>query len=188
MNFNAVLSVSNISDESDLGVEPVTLAEVKNYLRLEGFIDTDESTSDDLSDFEFDDILIEDVIMPGARQMMERMTGLSLIPKTLEAIITNLCSMIEIPQGPVREVTELSDEGGTEIVSYTLIGNKFLKSPTYANMTITYEAGYITLPAAIKLDLLRIIAYMYENRGDDASIDSFTAQIASKYSRNSPIS
>lgn len=190
-NYNAVVSVQDVTDDSDVGNEPVTLQEVKDYLRLEGFVDTDESTADDLSDFDFDDDLIEDIIIPGARQKIEEQAGLSLIPKTMEAVLTNLCGMIEIPFGPVRSVTSLFDSETTEILSpsYTVVGNtwKFLKYPCQKEMVITYEAGYETLPAALKLDLLRLCAYMYENRGDDPAIDKFSSQIASKYSRNTPI-
>lgn len=191
-NYNAVVSVENISDESDLGTEPVTLQEVKDYLRLEGFIDTDESTADSLSDFDFDDNLIENDIIPAARQMMEQVAGISMIPKTLEAVLTNMCGMIEIPFGPVRSIVSLyQDDGTTEVLAanYNLVGNtwKYLKDPTYKNMILRYEAGYITLPKALKLDLLRLIAYMYENRGEDQAIEKFGFQLASKYSRNTPI-
>lgn len=186
MNYNAVLSVENITDASDVGNEPVTLSEVKEYLRLEGYIDTDESTADTLSDFDFDDDLINDMIT-ASRQMMERHTNLSLIPKRLEVVVTNLCGMIELPYGPVDDIVSLYDEEGDEIEAddYTIIGNtwKFLKEPCYENMTITYDAGYVTLPASMKLDLLRLIAYMYENRGDDPAIDRFSFQIAIKYAR-----
>lgn len=196
-NYNAVVSVQDVTDESDIGNEPVTLQEVKDYLRLEGFVDVDASTADDLSDFDFDDDLIEDIIIPGARQLMEEKAGISLIPKTLEAILTNLCGMIEIPFGPVRSVTSLFDSETTEILAanYTVVGNhwKYLKHPCYKHLKITYEAGYLAgvgqwkLPAALKLDLLRLCAYMYENRGDDPAIEKFSSQIISKYSRNTPI-
>lgn len=190
MNYNAVVSVEDITDESDLS-EPVTLQEVKDYIRLEGFVDIDESTADELSDFDFDDDLIEGIIIPGARQLIEETAGISLIPKTLEAVITNLCGMIEIPYGPNVVVSELLDCEGVEIESdnYRVVGNKWknLQWPCYKHMKITYEAGYTTLPAALKLDLLRLCAYMYENRGDDPTIQKFASQISSKYSRNTGI-
>ena len=187
MASNFYYDAENITDGSDLGTEPVTLQEVKDYLRLEGYTDTDESTSTNLSDFDYDDNLIEDDIIPGARQLMERITGVSMIPKTLRRSITNGSGNMEIPDGPVRSIVSLYDSNDVEILaaSYKLTAGPFkrLISPTYCNMTITYEAGYITLPKALKLDLLRLIAYMYENRGDDASIQKFAFQISSKYIR-----
>jgi uncharacterized phiE125 gp8 family phage protein len=186
--MNYYLDPENLTDESDLGNEPVTLQEVKDYLRLEGYIDDDESTSDSLSDFDFDDSLIEDIIIPGARQSMEKGTGLSLIPKTLRVTMYNSSGNMEIPFGPVRSIVSLYDSNSTEILDtvYTTNGGAFLRLgyPKYKGMVLTYEAGYITLPKALKLDLLRVIAYMYENRGDDPSIEKYISQISSKYIRD----
>ena len=163
---------------------------MKDYLRLEGFVDVDESTADDLSDFDFDDRLIAEMIK-GSRELIEEKAGISLIRKTLEAVLTNLCGMIEIPFGPVVSVTSLFDSETTEILStnYKVVGNhwKYLKYPCQKHLTITYEAGYENLPMAFKMDIMKLGAYMYKNRGDDPSIDKFSSQIASKYSRNTPI-
>ena len=191
MNYNAVISVEDITDESTGDFEePVSIEEVKDYLRLEGFIDIDESTADDLSDFDFDNRLLAEIIK-ASRQMIEETAGISILPKTLEAVITNGCGMIEIPFGPVREVTELLDCEGTEIESdnYRVVGNKWknLQWPCYKNMKITYETGYEKLPMGLKLDVMRLAAYMYENRGDDPTIQKFASQISSKYSRNTGI-
>lgn len=183
MKYNAVLSVL----ESGLGAEPITGTELKNYLRLEGFTDSDESTSESLSDFDFDDSLITDIIT-AARQAMEKGTGISLVTKTIAAAITNLRGRIEIPYGPVGTISSLVDSDGDAIVTddYTVVGNewKFLVSPCYQDMVITYTAGYSTLPKAIKIDLLRLAGYMFINRGDDQGIQKFTSQLAKKYSRN----
>ena len=185
---NYYLEPENITDESDLGTEPVTLQEVKDYLRLEGYTDTDESTADDLSDFDFDDDLIEDIIIPAARQMAERITGLSFIPKTLRVTIYNSSGNMEIPFGPVREIISLYDSEEVEILDtvYKINGGAFprLSYPKYCGMVITYDAGYVTLPKALKLELLRLIAYMYENRGDDPAIGKFAYQILGKYIRD----
>jgi hypothetical protein len=32
--------------------------------------------------------------------------------------------------------------------------------------------------------LMRLVIYMYEHRGDDSAIQSFSSQLISKYSRN----
>lgn len=183
MNYNAVLSTS----ESSLGSEPITGTELKNYLRLEGFTDSDESTSESLSDFDFDDTLITDIIT-AARQTLEKACGISLVTKTIEAVITNLAGRIELPYGPVNTISSLLDSDGATIEEddYTVVGNqwKYLVSPCYEDMTITYTAGYSSLPKALKLDVLRLAAYMFIHRGDDSSIAAFTSQLAKKYSRN----
>ena len=186
--MNYYLDPENLTDESDLGNEPVTLQEVKDYLRLEGYIDDDESTSDSLSDFDFDDSLIEDIIIPGARQLMEKCTGLSLIPKTLRVTLYNSSGNMEIPFGPVRSIVSLYDSNEVELLDtfYTTNGGAFLRLgyPKYKGMVMTYEAGYITLPKSLKLEMLRLCAYMYENRGDDQSINKFAYQISGKYIRD----
>lgn len=190
MNYNAIISVQDVTDESGVFEEPVSVDEMKDYLRLEGYVDLDESTSDDLSNFDFDDMLIAELIKAG-RQLMEEKAGISILPKTIEAVITNLCGMIELPYGPITSITTLLDCEGTEItsVSYRVIGNnrRYLAYPCYANMTITYETGFESLPKGIKIDLMRLVAYMYENRGDDPSIAAFASQLVKSYSRKTPI-
>jgi uncharacterized phiE125 gp8 family phage protein len=187
MNYNAVISVEDITDESGVYEEPVSLDEMKDYLRLEGFIDLDESTTDDLSNFDFDDLLITELIT-AARGLFEETAGISMRRKTLEAVITNLCGMIEIPYGPIVSITSLIDYEGNEITSdnYRTVGNtwKKLVYPCNKHMAITYEAGYVDLPKAMKIDLMRLVSYMYEHRGDDSAIQSFSSQLISKYSRN----
>jgi len=186
MNYNAEISVNDVTDESGVYEEPVSIDEMKDYLRLEGYVDSDESTSDELSDFDFDDALIADLIK-ASREAIEEGARISIIPKTLEAVLTNLCGMIEIPCGPVGEIVSVLDEDGVEITSdnYKVIGNKwkYLAYPCYAHLTLTYEAGYETCPKPIKIDIMRLCAYMYENRGEDASIQRYASQLAGKYSR-----
>ena len=42
MNYNLLIDWEDQTEESGI-TEPLTLAEVKNYLRIEGFIDSTES-------------------------------------------------------------------------------------------------------------------------------------------------
>lgn len=183
MKYNNFCDHRDITYESGTATEPVTLTEVKNYIRLEGFVDDDESPAESLSDFDFDDNLLRDMIK-AARETVEEACGLSLVPKTIEAMITNLCGGQEIKYGPVNSVTSLVDENSNALTPVvTGVQWKQLKSPCYENMKITYEAGYTTVPAPIKIDLLRLICYMYLNRGDQ-EVKAFVLQMAKKYSRN----
>ncbi len=183
---NDILSKTDVTDESGDFEEPVSIDEMKDYLRLEGYVDDDESTSDDLSDFDFDDRLIADLIRT-SREQMERISNSTIVAKTWEVVLTNLCGMQELPMGPVGTIISLYDDNGDEVTSdnYTIVGNnrKFLKSPCQANMTITYEAGYTVVPKSLKIDIMRLTAYLYENRGDDAGIQKFASQLALKYAR-----
>lgn len=173
--------------------EPVTVQELKDYLRLEGFIDDGESTSDSLSDFDYDDGLIADIIT-SARGIIEKRCGISCVPKTLKSLITNMCGNIEIPEGPVSSITSLTDSSGDAIApgDYQIRGffGDFpeLEYPCQSNMVMIYEAGYgaaecPALPKGLKMDIRRLAGYMYLNRGDDAKIEAFSYQLAGKYSR-----
>ena len=191
MKLNAIHSISDVTTESGPFEEPVAIEELKEYLRLGGFVDTDESTSDDISEFDFDDEIIAD-INQAARELMEQYTGITLIPKTLEVVVSNGKGRQELP-GPVGEITEALDYNGDEIDldDITLVGNtwKYIKCPKYEEMTITYTAGYGNddlpqIPKAIKVDIMRLAAYLYIHRGDDPAIQVYASQLARKYKRN----
>lgn len=189
MKYNAVLSIKDVTTDSPAD-DPITLQEVKDYMRLEGFTDVEDSTSDELSDFDFDDDLINDLI-PAAVELLEESCSLSLKPKTLEVVLTNLRGRIELPRGPIGEITEVLDSEGeaVDLDDIETVGNvwKFVRYPCWSDMVWTYEAGYggadtPELPKAIKTDLLRLVTFMYLNRGDKER-RAFSLQLASKYSR-----
>lgn len=195
MNYNAVISVIDITDDSGPTEYPVTLPEMKDYLHLSDFEDTDDSPSTYIGEFTEEDILITELIQT-ATELFEEKAGLSITTHTKEAVITNLCGMQEIPYGPVIGIQSMYDSSGSEITTdgYTIVGNlwKFIKSPCYKEMVLTYTAGYgdtltAPLPKGIKTDIMRLVAYMFTNRGDDPKIEAFAWQMASKYSRNTPI-
>jgi len=134
MLYNLLLDWDDQTSESGL-TEPLTVAEVKNYLRLEGFIDQSESIS---SDFNDDDALIAELIR-SARERIEEFTGLSLIPKTWEIEFTNLAGNFEIPFGPVNTIINVKDDEGDSISTDDFevsLNGRLLKNPKYENMTI----------------------------------------------------
>lgn len=188
-NIEIIGEPLDITDESDVGGEPITLQEVKDYLRLEGYVDTDESTADTLSEFDFDDTMItRDIKM--AREFFEQTCWLSLKPKVLKWCFTNLAGEVHLPFGPHGDVVSLVDEDENEIATYKLRGLTFkhMEYPCNKNMIITINVGYGTsglpeLPEPIRKDLIRFVAYMYENRGDDPAIALFGKQLAGAYSR-----
>ena len=181
MLYNLLIDWEDQTNESGI-TEPVSVEEVKNYLRLEGFIASSESIS---SDFNDDDVLIE-VLIQSARERMEEYTGLSLIPKTWEIEFTNLAGGFEIPFGPVTQINGLYDDQGDSISTdnYTTSSNlRTLKYPQYENMTMNYEAGYVVVPRGLKEAILKEVAYRYINRGDE-NVDGMSKEamvLASKY-------
>lgn len=166
-NYNLVHNVQDISDESGVITEPVTLTEMKKYLRL------DDS-------FVFDDALISDMIT-GARQFCEVKTGCSLIPKTIAAYITNGLGMLSLPAGPITGNVTLIDEALVAIAAdkIKLFGGKFpqLRLPLGINMTATYSAGYAfidgsgvianKIPEGLRDAIKAHVAEAYEHRGDE---------------------
>jgi uncharacterized phiE125 gp8 family phage protein len=182
MNYNLLIDWEDLTEESGIE-EPLTVQEVKDYLRLEGFIDNYESVS---SEFDDDDTLIEDLIR-GTREAMEEYTGLSFIPKTWQIEFDNYAGNFEIPFGPVIDILELHPQGeslASDELEYTTSSNKrILKTPEYGNLVMLYEAGYVTLPKRLKDAMLKEIAYRYENRGD-VNVDGISKEatiLASTY-------
>lgn len=148
--------------------EPVTLTEMKDYLRLEGFISEAESTAS--VDFDDDDSFIRDLIT-SARETIEAVTGRAVIPKTLRVLLTNNAGRSFLPYPPIGDITSLVDEDDVEILAadYSVIGSdiKYLKSPCYEYMTITYECGYSTPKAWVKDAIKKEVAHRYFHRGDE---------------------
>jgi uncharacterized phiE125 gp8 family phage protein len=181
MLYNLLIDWEDQTSESGL-TEPLTVAEVKNYLRLEGFIDQSESIS---SDFNDDDALIAELIR-SARERIEEFTGLSLIPKTWEIEFTNLAGNFEIPFGPVNTILNVKDDEGDSISTDDFevsLNNRLLKNPNYENMTMLYEAGFINLPKGLKDAMYKEVAYRYINRGDE-NVDGMSREamnLASRY-------
>lgn len=150
---NQVLDVQIIQDVT---LEPVTLAEVKSHLRVT---------------FSDDDTYIESTLIPGCRAAVEQYCGLSLATKILKAQIVNAEGNIELPYGPVQQLVALEDSEGNAVSDYLSAGLLFkrLQTQTCGYATATYIAGYVpgAIPFDLKLDLLRIIGYCYEHRGDE---------------------
>lgn len=188
-DYNHIPVTTDITAESDVVNEPVTLAEMKNYLRLEGFIDDNDST--DIDEFTDDDNLILDMITM-SRQSLEEMLGVSIVTHSWEATVTNLAGMVQLRYGPVTSITSLVDSEGdaydiTDEDIVKLIGD-YLKCPNDCDMVVQYEAGYTTVPKAIKIEIMRMVAYQYENRGDIVDVEGYKySDSVMKYSRNQPL-
>jgi uncharacterized phiE125 gp8 family phage protein len=145
---------------SNEGAEPVNLADMKTYIRV----------SPDITD---DDNLITSLIK-AARAKIEMFCGVSLITRTIQCRLLNQLGDIELPFGPVDEITEITDVTGTALDddTWTLDGVSFktLNSPSNTEVTVTY-----TVTAPISSDEWKTyikgqVAFMYEHRGDENEI------------------
>lgn len=150
VNYNSVLDIQ--FNDQDIE-EPVTLAEAKNFCKID--IGTD------------DDLLIS--LITAARQMCEAFTGVGFIVHEAVAILNNKNGGIYIPYGPTKEIYEVKDMEGNTLVldqGYTLSGNEFkrLLTPLDDRIEISYATGYDVLPEVFKLAILNQIYYLYDNR------------------------
>jgi hypothetical protein len=191
MNYNTI-TVTDITDDSGPIEYPVTLTEVKNYLRLSDWEDTDDSPSTYIGEFNHDDILLTDMIV-AATELLEEVANISITPHTKLARIYQYSGNQLLPYGPVIGSVSATDVYGTVIpVENYFIRSGYFVYPYTGDVVLTYTTGYgdvLTgpLPMAIKIDILRLIAYMYTNRGEDADVKAFAWKLAAAYSRNSPI-
>lgn len=152
MKYNAVLEAKEVESTP---TEPVTLQEAKDWCKIE------------VSD---DDTLIEELIV-SARKQCEGFLCISLVDKTVSAVLNNSLGNIELPYGPIKTITSITDSEGTVLVAndtYKLRGFEFkkLESPCNEYLEAVYTTGYTTIPDNFKTAVLQQIAFLYENRGD----------------------
>ncbi len=159
-------------------LEPITLAEAKNFMRVE-----DSST---------DDTLITGQIVT-ARRHHERMLRRSLITQTLTITLDSdeAGSPIDLPRPPIKEITSVKtyddsdnetvtattdyrlegEQGGGTIFTpglLTAVNGGWNIQRRYSAVQVIYVAGYgltaSTVPGEIKESILRFVATLYNNR------------------------
>ena len=152
--------INNVAVVSDVVVEPVSLTDAKNWMRIT---------------YTDDDSMIKELIQ-SARKHIEFLTSVSFGSKVLKANIELTGTipgvwMVDLPYGPMVCVNEVLWKTGFNMHEtlvknddYEIIGNK-LWFYSEGNYTITYQAGYSSLPEDIKSDILTLVAWSYENRG-----------------------
>jgi len=137
--------------------EPVTLAEVKEWLAVT-FMDDD-------------DLLTR--LITQCRAALEKFCNISMVTKTI-VLDCDLYEETELPYGPVN--TMVIVELKTDRAAYTAQSSDTydLDGDLFKRFSVTtggrYRLTYTTpayAPEDLKLDLLRIIGYCYEHRGDE---------------------
>lgn len=152
--FNAVLDkrVTMTSEEIN---EPVTLAEAKTWLKIDGTYN--------------DDIL--NLLIPMCRMQLEMELGLSLISKLISVDIRYEVgdSGYILPYGPATgNITALDIDGNTidpENYEIKTMGADLALMTHHSFITLTYEAGFESIPLEIKLRLLKLIEREFYERG-----------------------
>lgn len=157
----------DITTESASPDLPVSVQEVKDYIRMEGFVDFDESTTESLSNFLFDDLLIERMIWAAVKKA-EKHCGISIVFHTWVDTLTNGSGEpMELRMGPIRTFLYMRDSDEVLIPSdqYTLSGYSFKTLDSVAGKRVArYDAGYTEIPEEILLGLMQMVFYWYTNR------------------------
>jgi len=188
-----------------VAVEPVTLAEVKAWCR----IDADYVAPDD----------VLNILMVSARELLEQETNIGFAERTLE-LQWNGCT-IEMPYSPTQSITSVKDKDGNTLTTDEYEVNSYQAKSISVNAACgfgsaeffyhtdlsvslfswpinnlcdddsykcVYVTGYpiATLPKPLKQAILTQIDYMYKQQGQpNNSIVSEQALLLCKgYSRN----
>jgi len=148
---------------SNEGVEPISIEEAKQYLRV---------------DFEDEDLLIS-LLVSGVRRRIEEFTGRSLVTRTVELFLPEIPEEIALPYPDHDAITEVKINGTTS-TAYVQTGlSQFILRPTTVATTQQNESGfyvkYTTLgncPDLIKLEILKAIDEKYKNRGNTSEMNA----------------
>jgi len=159
---------------ADIATEPISTAEAKLWIK---------------QDLSADDTIV-DMVVSAAREFVEDYTGRSVAAQTWTAVMdgfpTDGRMLIPLVRPPVTGVTSIvyvaTDGSNTTWSSadYRLVAGDAqallgladgASWPTdvadvHGAVTITYTAGYATLPNALKSAMSALVAHLYANRGD----------------------
>lgn len=168
-----------VSVTTDAASEPITTSAMKSYLKV---------------DYSDDDTEIDELITT-ARKLVENHIQRKIGSQTLKAYWTKYHKYTRLPFAPINSVTTVKtiDQGTTETLTadsdYYVLGDgedSYLEFASTGNtgLEVVYTAGYTTVPTPIVNAIKRIVANLYEHRGDDEQsyeIDKLTKQILSQY-------
>ena len=139
------------------GSEPLTLTEVKNFLKIS---------------YTLDDAFITELIT-SARALTEKLCGLSLVVDSIEYYTTDFEDSYLLPFPEHDAIVEVKIGGvvTTDYIKTGLVQFEIEPNITQTYDTFSFYAKYTTkgtLPQGLKDVLLKIVADMYENRNAQA--------------------
>jgi len=171
--------LSEVKLSSAPALEPVSLTDAKSYMKV---------------DYTDDDTMIEDVLIPAARQMVEKNMNRSLITQTLKAYYSQYTQKVMLPYSPIQTVvtvkridlnTSTTLTENTDFYVQGLDDKYLLMTSPYnlpqghspndtlkgSQLQVEYTAGYggaaTDVPGIIREAIFKTIAFNYENRNED---------------------
>lgn len=170
-----MVELSNIQKTTPTVTEPVELLDQKAFMRV---------------DHDDDDDLIEDMIT-AAREDIERETDLALVDSSVSFDVdldywdSDKPMIVKLPYARNIDtivVTDLNnnDEEVTDD-NYTIRGNK-VRFDVYGFMNIEYDIEPV-VPQSLKEAIMMLVAYRYNNRGDQEKQQGLPEDINDKVSK-----
>lgn len=175
-------TIIDITEEMETGYgEPVSASLAKTFCRV-------TSTNDNIDE-------LFELWITAARQLIEKATGLSLVPKAIECQLQNPQGNIELPGGPVNDEPVFTDRDGNTldiqtngfIPGFVSISNEVntdftsgsggVNPKTIGRIDASYTAGYAECPAWAKNAILNQVNYWWENRGADSQEAGLCANV-----------
>ena len=161
-------------------IEPITLDEVKQKLRLIGNSD-------------FDTELTRMITV--AREMCERITGRDLINKTYKGFLDCYYNQVEFGKSKLQSISSIKYYSNNILATLSPSSYYFTNATDYAKLVFTqnftadnrlqaieieFIAGYgataSTVPVSLKEAMLSFIDWLFNNSGDCTNEDSLMAR------------
>jgi hypothetical protein len=171
--------IRDVATISESTTEVVTLAEAKNYLRV---------------DFNDDDILIQGIIDSSIKRL-EQYGSFSMTPKTLQTI-AYVDNIIELPYTPIGYIVQVEYFNGSDWINLTEGGDYVVYGTNYKKVRIisyprsdyrfTYTCGFDTLPHIIKQATLKLIADLYDYRQSESPSTHVSENMMTAYEMIEP--
>jgi hypothetical protein len=154
MAYNNILDYTNTEVGYING--PITVSEAQAFCRMENTTTAQDS--------------LFALWIRAARTKVEQYTGLSLIPRSIVAVLTVPQGNMELPFGPVTGTPTFVDEQGViQTITTRGLSYPFIVNPVIYTKA-TYTAGYAdgACPDELQEAMLLQIAFWWENRGDQS--------------------
>lgn len=161
-------------------IEPITLDEVKQRLRLVGNSDFDSELTR---------------LITVAREMCERITGRDLINKTYKGFLDYYCNQVELTKSKLQSISSIKYYLDNVLTTVSSTKYYFTNSTDYATLVFTEDftadnrlqaieiefiAGYGStasiVPVSLKEAMLSFIDWLFNNSGDCTNEDSLMAR------------